>query len=53
MTPLTDPDPFVEPLSFIDDADASFDEWTLDELDRSADLASIRFAGLRADVAIE
>ncbi len=53
MTPLTDPDPFVEPLSFLDDADASFAEWTLDDLDRSADLLSVRFAGMRTDVAIE
>jgi hypothetical protein len=37
-------DPFLD----ADEADAPIDEWTLDDLDRSADLSSLRSAWANA-----
>jgi hypothetical protein len=39
-----DPDRLDEALLLADDSDAPIDEWTLDELEQSADLGSLRSA---------
>ena len=44
MRTRTDPDLLAEAMPSADDADLPIDEWTLDELDASADLASLRSA---------
>jgi len=39
-----DPDRLVEALLLADDSETPIDEWTLDELEQSADLGSLRSA---------
>lgn len=47
-----DPDRLADALLLADDADAPIDEWTIDELEQSADLGSLRSAWT-ADAAYE
>jgi hypothetical protein len=49
MSTRLDPDLLADAMVDTDDADAPIDEWTLDELERSADLSSVRSAWTRAD----
>jgi hypothetical protein len=49
MSAPYDADLLADAILSDDDADAPIDEWTLDELDRSADLASLRSARTIAD----
>ncbi len=46
MSTRLDPDLLADAMF---DADEPIDEWTLDELERSADLSSVRSAWTRAD----
>lgn len=47
-----DLDPLADEL-LADDADAPIDEWTLDDLDRSADLGSLRSAWNAVDASFD
>jgi hypothetical protein len=44
MSKPMNPDPYDEALPDADDADFPIDEWSIDELDASADLSSLRSA---------
>jgi hypothetical protein len=49
MAARLDPDWIAEGASFADEFDEPIVEWTLDELDRSADLGSLRSAWAAGD----
>ena len=49
MSTRLDPDLLADAIFDADDADAPIDEWTLDDLERSADLSSVRSAWTQAD----
>ena len=49
MSARFDPDRFADEPEFADDVELPIDEWTVDELDRSADLVSLRSAWMRGD----
>lgn len=49
MKTTLDSDLLADSQLYADEADSEFDEWTLDELDSSADLNSLRSAWTRAD----
>jgi len=49
MAARFDPELLAESASFADEFDEPIVEWTLDELDRSADLGSLRSAWAAGD----
>jgi|APDOM4702015191_1054821.scaffolds.fasta_scaffold824759_1 hypothetical protein len=49
MSARLDPDLLADAMFDADDADAPIDGWTLDDLERSADLSSVRSAWTQAD----
>lgn len=49
MNTRFDPTLLADTLIDADDADSPIDEWSLDDLDRSADLSSVRSAWTYAD----